>query len=177
VRLDAVESSQVDAANRRHLHALCRRAFGDDFTEDDLDHAFGGVHVFARSDGRVVGHASAVPRPIRFGDAPWLPIGYVEAVAVDPPMQGHGVGRQVMRRLHIEIDRRWPAAMLSTGSATGFYERLGWERWAGLSFTKTATGVVPDDEHGGLMIRRPRPSVVPDLLVDVTCEDRPGDAW
>ena len=34
-----------------------------------------------------------------------------------------------------------------------------------------------DDEHGGLMILRLDPAVVPDLTVAVTCMDRPGDAW
>ena len=36
---------------------------------------------------------------------------------------------------------------------------------------------VPDDEHGGLMILRIDPDAVPDLTVDVTCQDRSGDAW
>jgi len=67
--------------------------------------------------------------------------------------------------------------VLSTGRAKPFYEALGWERWGGLSYTRTAQGVVPDDEHGGLMVLRLDLSVVPDLSVDVICEDRSGDAW
>ena len=82
-----------------------------------------------------------------------------------------------MQRLHAEIARRWPVAMLSTGPATRFYEDLGWQRWRGLSYTRTAQGVVPDDEHGGLMILCFDQTVVPDLSVDVICEDRSGDAW
>lgn len=83
----------------------------------------------------------------------------------------------MMLKLQVEIGGRWPVALLSTGSATKFYESLGWERWRGLSYTQTATGVEPDDEHGGLMVLRLDPSVVPDLAVGVTCMDRPGDAW
>lgn len=177
VALEAVETPDVSPEARRGLRELWRRAFGDRFTEDDADHAFGGVHVLARDAHRIIGHASAVPRAIRFGERPWLEIGYVEAVAVDPDWQARGVGRQVMERLHPEIDRRWPVAMLSTGRATGFYERLGWERRGGVSSTRTASGTVPDDEHGGLMIRRPERAVVPDLSVAATCEDRRGDAW
>jgi aminoglycoside 2'-N-acetyltransferase I len=82
-----------------------------------------------------------------------------------------------MTRLHGEIAKRWPVALLSTGRATGFYELLGWERWRGRSFTRTDAGVVPDGEHGGLMILRFDRSAVPDLGVAITCEDRPGDAW
>ncbi len=171
------ESGQIDPTTRLALRGLWDRAFGSRFTDEDADHAYGGVHVLVRDGDGLVGHASAVPRPIRFGDGPWRAVGYVEAVAVDPEHQGQGIGRRTMRRLHSEISARWPVALLSTGRATGFYELLGWEQWRGLSFTRTAAGIVPDGDHGGLMILRPDPSVVPDLGVEVTCEDRPGDAW
>jgi aminoglycoside 2'-N-acetyltransferase I len=176
-RVRVVDSEQVDEATRLALRTLWARAFGDRFSADDEAHAYGGVHVLALDGERVVGHASAVPRRIRFGDQGWRSVGYVEAVATDPDHQGEGVGRRVMGRLHEEVAARWPVAMLSTGRATGFYERLGWERWRGSSYTRTATGAVPDDEHGGLMILRLDPAAVPDLSVAVTCEDRPGDAW
>jgi aminoglycoside 2'-N-acetyltransferase I len=177
VELVVVESDQINAATRRALRILWDRAYGDRFSEDDADHAYGGVHVLARDDDLLIGHASAVPRRLRFGDEPWRTVGYVEAVATDPDRQGEGVGRRTMECLQEEISSRWPAALLSTGRATGFYELLGWERWRGLSYTQTTTGAVPDGEHGGLMVLRLDRSVVPDLSVGVTCEDRPGDAW
>lgn len=173
----AAESDQLDGATRAGLRTLWARAFGDRFTDLDAEHAFGGVHVVTRAGDTLVGHASAVPRRIRFGDGPWRTVGYVEAVATDPERQGEGIGRRTMEALHREIAARWSVAMLSTGRATGFYETLGWERWRGLSFTRTSSGVVRDGEHGGLMVLRLDPPVVPDLSVDVTCEDRPGDAW
>jgi len=177
LELLVAESPDLDAAARRDLEGLWRRAFGDRFTEDDANHAFGGVHVVGYLAGRVVAHASAVPRSIRFADGPWQTIGYVEAVAVDPDVQGQGIGRQLMQSLQREIDARWPVAMLSTGRATRFYERLGWKQWGGISCTRTTSGIVADDEHGGLMIRPFPSSVAPDLTAAVTCEDRSGDAW
>lgn len=175
--LVVLESEHVDEATRTALRDLWARAFGDRFSDDDADHAYGGVHVLAHDGAQLVAHASAVPRRLRFGDAPWRTVGYVEAVATDPQRQGEGIGRATMLRLHDEIAARWPVAMLSTGRATGFYERLGWERWQGVSYTATGDGAVPDDEHGGLMVLRLDPSALPDLAVDVTCEDRSGDAW
>lgn len=172
-----VGSDEVDETTRSALRTLWDRAFGDRFSDEDADHAYGGVHVLARDGDRLISHASAVPRRIRFGEQPWRTVGYVEAVATDPDRQGEGVARRTMETLHGEISSRWPVALLSTGRATGFYELLGWEKWRGLSYTRTATGVVPDGEHGGLMILRLDPSVVPDLSVAVTCEDRSGDAW
>ena len=172
-----VASEQVDAAMRLALRSLWDRAFGDRFSDDDAAHAYGGVHVLARRSDRLIGHASAVPRRIRFGEGPWRTIGYVEAVATDPEHQGQGVGRRTMGRLQEEIRSRWPVALLSTGRATGFYELLGWERWRGASYTQADAGELPDGDHGGLMILRFDRSVVPDLSVSVTCEDRAGDAW
>ncbi|MGN6090623.1 MAG: GNAT family N-acetyltransferase [Actinomycetales bacterium] len=177
MHLWVVTSEQLDAAARVALRTLWDRAFGSRFDDNDADHAYGGVHVVARDGETLVAHASAVERRLRFGNAQWRPVGYVEAVATDPDHQRSGVGREVMLRLQQEIAARWPVAMLSTGQATGFYERLGWERWQGLSYTARTDGVVADDEHGGLMILRLDRAAVPDLTVDVTCEDRPGDAW
>jgi aminoglycoside 2'-N-acetyltransferase I len=177
VELVVVESDVIDETTRVALRSLWDRAFGDRFSDADADHAYGGVHVLVRAGDRLVGHASAVPRRIRFGEASWLNVGYVEAVATDPRHQRTGIGRRTMLELHGEIRSRWPVAMLSTGRATAFYEPLGWERWRGTSYTRTEAGVVADGEHGGLMILRLDRSVVPDLSVSVTCEDRPGDAW
>jgi aminoglycoside 2'-N-acetyltransferase I len=172
-----LESGSVDASTRAALRDLWRRAFGDRFDDDDADHAFGGVHVLVGVDGQLIGHASAVPRLIRFGDQPWRTVGYVEAVATEPSRQGEGVGRLTMERLQDEIAFRWGLALLSTGRATGFYELLGWQRWLGLSYTQTGSEVVPDGEHGGLMVFHPDRSLVLDRTVSVTCQDRPGDAW
>ncbi len=176
--LSVYESHQVDASTRLEARTLWDRAFGDRFDDFDADHAYGGVHILARNEGLLLGHASAVPRSVRFDDQPWRTVGYVEAVAVDPRYQGQGIGQAVMQALQAEIASRWPVAMLSTGRAREFYRRLGWEPWEGRSYTQTSPAtVVADDEHGGLMILRLDPSAVPDLSVDVACEDRTGDAW
>jgi aminoglycoside 2'-N-acetyltransferase I len=177
VDLTVVASDDLDAAARTALRELWDRAFRGGFSDEDADHAYGGVHVLVRDGDVIVGHASAVPRRLRFGDGPWRTVGYVEGVATEPGRQREGIGRSMMRRLQAEIERRWPVAVLSTGQATPFYAALGWEQWRGLSYTETAQGAVPDDEHGGLMILRLDPSVVPDLSVRITCEDRSGDAW
>jgi aminoglycoside 2'-N-acetyltransferase I len=177
VDLAIVSSEEIDTATRAELRRLWADAFGERFSEHDASHAYGGVHVLARDGTRLIGHASAVTRRIRFGDGPWSSVGYVEAVAVQPDRQREGIGRRIMSALRTEMSSRWPVALLSTGRATHFYELLGWERWRGPSYTQTATGLVQDTDHGGLMILRLDPAAVPDLVVRVTCEDRPGSAW
>ena len=104
--LVVVESDQLHAGTRTALRGLWDRAFGERFSDDDADHAYGGVRVFMRDGDRLVGHASAVPRRLRFGDGPWSIVGYVEGVATDPERQGEGIGRSMMLRLHAEIAGR-----------------------------------------------------------------------
>jgi aminoglycoside 2'-N-acetyltransferase I len=176
VEVVVVESDQIDAATRQALRTLWDSAFDDRFSDDDADRAYGGVHVLTRDGDRLVGHASAVPRRVRFGEQSWRTVGYVEAVATDPERQGEGVGRTTMKRLREEISFRWPVALLSTSTATGFYELLGWERWLGTSYTESAAGVVAESEYGGLMVLRLDRSLVPDVSVGVICRDRYGDA-
>lgn len=175
--LTVVESDDIDPVMRAALRGLWDRAFGGRFSDEDADHAYGGVHVLVRDGDTLIGHASAVPRRLAFGDGTWRTVGYVEGVATDPTRQGEGVGRRMMQQLHVEIAARWSVALLSTGRAKPFYERLGWEPWQGISYTRTTQGDVPDGEHGGLMVLRLDGSPPPDPTMDVTCEDRSGDAW
>ncbi len=90
-----VESAELDANARRTLRDLWAESFGERFDDHDAEHAYGGVHVIAY-DGSTL-----------------------------PTYQGTGVGTRDMGLLHIEMEPRWPVAMLSTGCATAFYERLG----------------------------------------------------
>lgn len=169
-----VESAGLGGPDRAALRELWDAAFDGDFGDDDAAHAYGGVHVLAHVGDRLVAHASAVPRRLRVG-AHWHDAGYVEAVATAPAFQGLGIGAATMRHLHVEIDRRWPFAMLSTGEH-GFYAGLGWAPWRGTSFTLAADGsAVADGEEEGLMVRHGALRV--DVTAPVTCEDRPGDAW
>lgn len=175
VTWSTLASAEVDADLRGRLRTLWDDAFDGRFSDDDADHAYGGVHVVGLDPATIpLAHASVVPRRLRVGET-WHDAGYVEAVAVACAVQGRGLGSVAMRRLQEEIARRHRFAMLSTGSH-GFYERLGWQRWQGRSLTLGADGVArPDDEHGGIMVLDPAAAL--DLTADVVCEDRPGDAW
>ncbi|HEY0889936.1 MAG TPA: GNAT family N-acetyltransferase [Nocardioides sp.] len=168
-------SAGLDDGTVSALRRLWATAF-DGFSDDDADHAFGGVHVLLRDGSTVLAHASAVPRTIRVGEQAFA-TGYVEAVAALPGHQGCGLGTRVMRALEPELRRRWSFGVLATG-AHGFYERLGWERWRGPSYVLTAQGPVRSlEEDDALMVLRFGPSRGADLSAAITCEDRPGDAW
>lgn len=172
-----LESADVDASLRRGLDRLWHEAF-DDFTPEDAEHAYGGVHVLVRAAGLdVVAHASAVPRTITFGSRA-MAAGYVEGVAVSPRLQRSGLGTQVMSRLDGVVQERWEVGVLGTGELA-FYERLGWERWRGPSYVRGTDGTRrrSADEDGYLMVLRFGASAGLDLDLPIMCEDRKGDAW
>jgi aminoglycoside 2'-N-acetyltransferase I len=155
-------------------------AFGDDederFTEDDWQHAIGGVHFVLDIDGILVTHASVVEREIHVGGRP-LRTGYVEAVATTPERDGAGFGSIVMADVTTFIRARYELGMLGTGRHH-FYERLGWRVWAGPAFVRMPGGDdrTPDEEGDLLVLRTPSTPAI-DEHARISCEWRPGDVW
>lgn len=162
------------------IRSLLWAAFADDeeggFTEDDWQHALGGVHVIGEVDGEIVAHASVVERDLRVAGRP-LRTGYVEAVATLPGRQAQGHGTAVMREVNAFVRDGFELGALGTGSHA-FYERLGWERWRGASSVRTREGErrTPDEDGYILVLRTP---TSPPLSLDdpISCEWRPGDVW
>ncbi|MCB0976056.1 MAG: GNAT family N-acetyltransferase [Acidimicrobiales bacterium] len=156
--------------------ALLDRAFDGDFTDEDWEHALGGVHATLVDDDVVVAHAAVVPRDIRI-DGRWFRAGYVEAVAAHPDLHGKGLGSQVVDAIVDIIRDRDEVGVLSTG-AQPFYERLGWERWRGSSAVLDEGGPrrTPEDDDS-LMVLRTKHSATLALDGEIACESRPGDDW
>src|SRR5262245_12001767 len=165
----------------RAIRSLMDRAFADDddgaFEDADWEHALGGLHVVAETGGRLVAHASVVPR-ILVASATALRTGYVEAVATEPERQGEGHGSAVMRVVGEHLAATYELGGLGTGSFH-FYERLGWRRWAGPTGVRRSDGRVdrtPDDDGFVMVLRTPStPPLDEDALL--TCEELPGDDW
>jgi aminoglycoside 2'-N-acetyltransferase I len=146
------------------------------FADSDWEHATGGIHVLVEAAGEILSHASVVERTLEIGGLP-LHTGYVEAVATSPRHQRRGYGTLVMREIDDIIRTGYKLGGLSTGSH-GFYERLGWERWLGPTFVRTATGTERTaDDDGGLMVLRTPSSPELDLSGAITCDWREGDVW
>jgi aminoglycoside 2'-N-acetyltransferase I len=176
-RLTTDKLTQTEIATIRQL---LEDAFGSDeeerFTDDDWDHAVGGVHFVLDLDGEVVAHGSVVERELHVGDRP-IRTGYVEAVATAPSHQRKGYGTTLMRHVGAHIRERFELGALGTGSHA-FYERLGWETWRGPSSVRTATGpqYTPEDD-GYILVLRTSTSPPLDLTDSISCEWRPGDVW
>ena len=181
VQLRRVPTAALASAETAAIRDLMAIAFGDDpeeaFTDDDWQHALGGIHVLVEADGRIVSHAALVEREIRIGGRPYR-TGYVEAVATAPDLQGRGYGSRAMGAIGAGIEERYELGVLGTG-AIGFYERLGWRAWPGPSQVRLVDGTIqrtPDDD-GYLMILETSRTGPLDAGASIECDWRPGDSW
>jgi aminoglycoside 2'-N-acetyltransferase I len=155
-------------------------AFGTDeeerFTEDDWDHAIGGVHFLLEIDGDVIAHASVVERELHVDGRP-VRTGYVEAVAVAPEHQGSGFGSSVMADVTSYVRDAFELGALGTGRHR-FYERLGWQVWVGPTFVRAAGGLRrTQDEDGLILVLTTASSPSFDLTAAISCDFRSGDVW
>ena len=172
-----VSTTELIDAEIAALRALFDRAWPEgDFDDTDWQHAAGGTHVLVEEGGRIVAHASVVPRRLEVGGRP-VRGGYVEAVATDPAVSGRGLGSAVMRGIAEVIAAEYELGALSTG-VHGFYERLGWRRWRGPSFVRTEAGMIrTEEDDDGIMVLPTPVTPEPDLDAPILCEWREGDVW
>jgi aminoglycoside 2'-N-acetyltransferase I len=179
-RLRRLPTDGLTVAELRAIRALMSVAFGADeeerFTDDDWEHALGGLHFVLDLDGEIITHAAVVERVIAVDGRPFR-TGYVEAVATAPGREGLGFGSRVMTDATAYVRDTFEFGVLGTGRHT-FYERLGWLRWLGPSGLRVADGVrlTPDDD--GYIMVLPTPASSPlDVTAPITCDWRPGDVW
>jgi aminoglycoside 2'-N-acetyltransferase I len=180
VKLRRVASDELTDAEIEAVRRLLWAAFADHdggMTEDDWEHALGGVHVLLELDGEIAGHASVVERDIHVDGRP-LRTGYVEAVAIDPRHQRTGLGSRLMVEVNTVIAERYELGALATGTPE-FYERLGWLRWAGPTSVRTGSGErrTPDEDDGILVLPTPRTPFDLDRSTSISCDWRAGDVW
>jgi aminoglycoside 2'-N-acetyltransferase I len=104
-------------------------AWGDGeerFTDEDWEHALGGVHFVLEVDGDIAAHASVVERELHTNGLD-LTTGYVEAVATRPSLQRRGYGSAVMAEVGEYIDRTFRLGR----SAQAVARSDGWDGWPG----------------------------------------------
>jgi aminoglycoside 2'-N-acetyltransferase I len=180
-RVRTLTTAQLTGEERSAVRALLAGAWDDDeedgpFTEEDWEHATGGVHFLLQEGGELVTHASVVERDLHT-EGHRLRTGYVEAVATSREHRSRGHGSAVMTEVTAYIDRAFDLGALATGR-TAFYERLGWVVWRGPTLVRTDRGTVPTPEDdGGVMVRLTASSPRLDLTAPISCEWRPGDVW
>jgi GNAT superfamily N-acetyltransferase len=121
---------EVVALDLAETYDLRRRVLRDGTPSQEFRYAedsdLGTFHLAVRDDnGSVVAVATFCPEPLPGGDG--RPALLLRGMAVEPRLQGQGVGRQVLaeaiRRARADgFELLWAKAR---DSALGFYERLG----------------------------------------------------
>ena len=155
-------------------------AFAGDFSDDDWDHALGGVHVLAEIDDVIVGHAAVVPRCVWL-DGEEHSCGYVEAVAVSASARRRGVGVAVMREIGELLAPYDLGALAATDAGAPLYIGMGWTTWVGELAVRMPDGslrATPDDRGAVMTIGDAHLiSRAGDAAATLTVDDRPGDPW
>lgn len=180
VRIRALPTSALTPADDEAIRELLTAAFARDehggFTWDDWLHAIGGTHLVLEVDGAIAGHASVVERALEIDGRP-VRTGYVEAVAIAPPMQRRGLGSQLMRAVNEVVEAEYDLGALGTGTQP-FYEQVGWRIWRGPTGVRIDGAVQPTADEDGYILVLPTPTSPSfDGTEPISCEWRPGDAW
>jgi len=171
---------ELDTQTLATIRQLCADAFGrgvpGNFDDNDWDHTLGGVHAIATEGEAIVAHAAVVQRRMLHGERA-LRTGYVEAVAVRPDRQRHGLGGAVMQALEPVIRGAYDLGALAAGPDAGrLYKSLGWQRWHGATWALTPAGIerTPDDDDSTYVMAL---ETMLDLSGDLVCDWRDGDVW
>jgi aminoglycoside 2'-N-acetyltransferase I len=169
-------TADLDPATLAAARALLDSVFEGEFTDDDWEHALGGVHALVWQEDSLVGHGSVIQRRLIHG-ARALRTGYVEGVGVRADRRRHGHGAAVMAALEGVIRAAYDLGALgATDVAADFYAARGWRRWEGPLSALTPDGVVrtPEEEGGIYVLAVAAPL---DLIGPLTCDWRDGDVW
>ena len=176
VELRVAHTSALTADELLALRDLLEEAFPDDLTDQDVEHALGGMHALVTEGAELVAHGSVVMRRILHGGRS-LRTGYVEAVAVRSGRRRQGHGAVVMRALEDVVRGGYELGALgATDEAVPFYAALGWRPWTGTTSVLAPEGLTPTPgEEDGLFVLPV--SVMLDPDGDLACDWREGDVW
>jgi aminoglycoside 2'-N-acetyltransferase I len=169
-------TADLDPATLEAARALLDDVFEGEMSDDDWEHALGGVHALVWEGAGLVGHASVIQRRLLHrGRA--LRTGYVEGVGVRADHRRRGYGGAMMEALERVIRGAYDLGALGAADeAIRFYVGRGWKRWRGPTSALTPTGISrTEDADGGVFVL---PLAVPlDLEGDLTCDWRNGAVW
>jgi len=176
--LTTIPTADLSKAQRADIRALLDQAFLGNFSDDDWDHALGGLHFLAEDQGTLVAHAAVVQRSFLHADRAWR-CGYVEAVAVHPSWRGQGFAATVLDAAESVIDRGYDLGALSASEAgRGLYVSRSWLPWRGRTAVLSPTGLTPTPEDDDSTFVRFAPDGPHfDRAATLACDWRNGDVW
>jgi len=171
-----VHTADLDSETRQRVCQMVTAAFGGDFTDDDWEHALGGMHALIWHRGAIIAHAAVVQRRLLYhGDA--LRCGYVEGVAVREDFRGQGLVRALLDGAEQVIRGAYQVGAVSSSDlARGIYAARGWLRWRGPTSALAPTGPTRTPDDDGAVFVLPV-GISLDTSADLMCDWRAGDLW
>jgi len=158
------------------IRALLDDAFDEEITDDDYEHALGGMHALVWEGRELIAHGSVVMRRLLHGGRA-LRTGYVEGVAVRADRRRRGHGATVMAALERVIRGAYEIGALgATDEAAHFYTARGWQLWTGTASVIAPGGIErTEQEEGYIYLLQLSTELTPDG--DLACDWRGGDVW
>lgn len=174
--LRTAHTAELSNGELRAIRVLLDESFGETFTDDDYEHALGGMHALVREGRELVGHGSVVMRRLLHGGRA-LRTGYVECVAVRADRRRRGHASTVMAALERVIRGAYEIGALSaTDVAARFYVARGWQPWTGTASVIAPGGIERTAEaEGGIHVLPVSAVLASDG--DLACDWRGGDVW
>jgi aminoglycoside 2'-N-acetyltransferase I len=163
---------------RGELHAIRTLLDGafDDMTDEDYEHALGGLHALIWDGPELIAHGSVVMRRL-VHDRRAIRTGYVEAVAVRPDRQRQGHGGRLMDALEEVIRGAYELGALGASDAgAAFYASRGWALWKGATYVLAPSGVQRTEAEDGCIYVLPITTRL-SRTGDLACDWREGDVW
>jgi aminoglycoside 2'-N-acetyltransferase I len=171
-----VHTADLDNEARADAQRMLALAFEGEFSDDDWEHALGGMHALICHHGALIAHAAVVQRRLLHRGVA-LRCGYVEAVAVHPEWRGQGLGAAVMAAAEQVIRGAYSLGALSSSSqAQSFYAARGWLYWLGATSVLAPGGRTRTPDDDGTILVLPN-NIDVDLSGDLVCDWRNGDVW
>jgi len=169
-------TADLDAATLTTARLLLDDVFEGEMSDDDWEHALGGIHALAWEGDELIGHASVVQRRLLHGGRA-LRTGYVEGVGVRADRRRRGVGGALMDALEHVLRAAYELGALgATDDAVRLYTAHGWKRWEGPTSALGPEGIVRTEDADGAVYVLPLSAAL-DLTGALVCDWRDGDVW
>ncbi|MBV9091868.1 MAG: GNAT family N-acetyltransferase [Mycobacteriaceae bacterium] len=171
-----IHTCDLDNETLHSARELLADAFEGNFSDDDWEHALGGMHALVYHHGALIAHAAVVQRRLLYRGVP-LRTGYVEGVAVREDWRGRGLGSALMNGAEQVIRGAYQLGALSPSeSARELYAGRGWLQWRGATSVLAPSGLTRTPEDDTRVFVLPV-TVDLDTAADLVCDWRSGDVW
>lgn len=166
----------VGAARLHSVREMLDTAFDGDFSDEDWDHALGGVHAWIEDGRGVAAHGAVVLRRVLHRGRSYR-VGYVEGVAVRGDLRRRGLGGAVMAELERVIDGAYAFGALSASDeGAALYRARDWRVWGGRLAVLGPEGIVRlAEEEGSVFLRPATGRTLPDAAAPLVFDWRDGD--